>query len=135
HSPMLTEETTPPSVPASSPELRMYFAPFTIGIWPSVFTLLGPPVVSEDLPMFGYGIGTGLGAAGVLHTSGNTMLSPPLPLCAMPRAFTNVVCAISSPASRLFQLLQHDPREPALLDRPRHPLVHDDLHRRLRQPE
>ena len=33
----------------------------------------------------------GLGAAGVLHTSGNTVLSPPLPLCARPREFTNVV--------------------------------------------
>src|SRR6266540_7084110 len=36
------------------------------------------------------GIG-GAGGAGVLHTSGNTMLIPPLPLWAIPRELTNVV--------------------------------------------
>jgi hypothetical protein len=45
---MLTFDSTPPTVPASSPEEREYWAPFTIGISPSVFTELGPWEVSDD---------------------------------------------------------------------------------------
>ena len=36
------------------------------------------------------------GGAGVLHTSGKAMLMPPLPLWAMPRELTKVVCPIMS---------------------------------------
>src|SRR5436190_20724641 len=68
HSPMFTLDATPPSVPASSPEDFMYFALLTMGIWPSVVTVVGPLVVSDDWPMFGYGIGIGgAGGAGVLQ--------------------------------------------------------------------
>src|SRR5579864_340424 len=38
----------------------------------------------------------GLGAAGVLHTSGKTMLWPVLPLWAIPRPLVKVVCDIIS---------------------------------------
>src|SRR4051812_2705578 len=92
HSPRLTLDSTPPMVPASSPDDFMYFAPFTIGICPSHVTVVGPCDVSDDWPMLGYGIGIGgAGGAGVLHTSGKTGLMPPLPLCAMPREFAKVV--------------------------------------------
>src|SRR5690606_8837028 len=120
HSFMFTLEATPPSVPASSPEERMYLAPFTIGIWPSVLTDVGPCEVSDDCPMFGYGIGTGLGAAGVLHTSGKTMLIPPLPLCTTPRALTKTLHGMAEPpriplrvGAALLQLLasSRDPLE------------------------
>ena len=51
--------------------------------------------MSDACPMFGYGIGIGgAGGAGVLHTSGNTMLMLPLPLCAIPREFAKVVADI-----------------------------------------
>src|SRR3954466_14432211 len=90
--PMLTLDATPPATPASSPDDFMYVAPLTIGIAPSVVPLVGPPVVSEAWPTFGYGIGTGgAGGAGVLQTSGKTMLMPPLCLWAIPRKLANVV--------------------------------------------
>jgi hypothetical protein len=93
HSLRLTFDMIPPIVPGSSPEDLEYLAPFTIGIFPSVFTVDGPLEVSEDWPMFGYGMGIGgAGGAGVLQTSGNAGLIPPLPPCAIPRPFTNVVC-------------------------------------------
>src|SRR5690349_3893610 len=93
---MLTFEMTPPSVPGSSPDERMYWAPFTIGIWPSVLTVVGPCDASIDRPILGYGIGTGgPGGAGVLQTSGKTVLMPPLPLCAIPRELAKVVCPIA----------------------------------------
>jgi hypothetical protein len=73
---------------------------FTIGILPSVLTVPGPDDVSDDWPMFGYGIGIGgAGGAGVLHTSGKTMLMPPLPLWAMPRMLANVVPGMAALAS------------------------------------
>src|SRR5207253_1900719 len=99
HSLMLTLDITPPATPASSPDDFMYLAPFAIGIWPSAVTVVGPWEVSDACPMFGYGIGIGLGAggAGVLHTSGKTVLNPPLPLCTSPRKFTKVVCPMISP--------------------------------------
>src|SRR5438132_774333 len=51
--------------------------------------------------MFGYGIGMGgAGGAGVLQTSGNTMLIPPLPLWASPRKLTNVVWPMLPPLRR-----------------------------------
>jgi hypothetical protein len=53
HSSRLTLEMIPPMVPASSPDDFEYFAPLTIGILPSVVTLLGPSEVSDDCPMFG----------------------------------------------------------------------------------
>src|SRR5687768_3134912 len=81
HSLRFTLDMMPPSVPGSSPDDFEYLAPFTIGILPSVFTFDGPLDVSDACPMFGYGIGMGgAGGAGVLQTSGNTMLMPPLPL-------------------------------------------------------
>src|SRR3989442_8091844 len=81
HSPILELETTPKSVPASSPDDFMYFAPLTIGICPSVVTALGPLVVSEACPMFGYGIGIGGGGGGCrLPLRGGTRLTPPPPL-------------------------------------------------------
>ena len=40
-------------------------------------------------------MGIGLGAAGVLQTSGNTVLMPPLPLWAMPRMLAKVACPMS----------------------------------------
>ena len=47
--------------------------------------------------MLGYGIGIGgPGGAGVLHTSGKTVLIPPLLLCAIPRELAKVVCVIVS---------------------------------------
>src|SRR5664279_3648354 len=79
---MLMFERIPPATPASSPDEREYWAPLTIGIWPSVVTVLGRCDVSDDMPMLGYGIGTGLGAggAGVLQTSGKTIEMPLRPL-------------------------------------------------------
>src|SRR5690242_14114095 len=53
HSLMLTPDMIPPSVPASSPDDLLYFAPLTIGISPSAVTVVGPPDVSDDCPMFG----------------------------------------------------------------------------------
>ena len=50
---ILTLLTTPPTDPASSPLERLYFAPLTIGISPSVVTFVGPLEVSEDLAMLG----------------------------------------------------------------------------------
>src|SRR5690606_4224440 len=97
HSFMFTLEATPPSVPASSPEERMYLAPFTIGIWPSVLTDVGPCEVSDDCPLFGYGIGTGPGAAGVLDTSGQPSLIPPRPWCPPPRAWTTSLHGLAEP--------------------------------------
>src|SRR3989442_14845590 len=82
HSPILELETTPKSVPASSPDDFMYFAPLTIGICPSVVTALGPLVVSEACPMFGYGIGIGGGGGGggVVAVGGRQLIPPPRPL-------------------------------------------------------
>src|SRR5215218_4792904 len=95
HSLMFTPDMMPPMVPASSPIDRLYFAPFAIGISPSSFTVVGPPEVSAALPMFGYGIGMGgAGGAGVLQTSGKTMLMPPEPLWSAPRKFTKTVVGI-----------------------------------------
>lgn len=45
----------------------------------------GPLLVSEGLPMLRSGIGAGPPGVGVLYTSGNTMLTPLLPLWTMPR--------------------------------------------------
>src|SRR5437870_390366 len=95
HAFMLTPDATPPTVPASSPEEREYLAPWTIGICPSVVTVVGPALVSEAWPMFGYGMGTGLGAHGVMQTSGKTMLMPPLPLWAIPRKLAKVAWAMA----------------------------------------
>src|SRR3954463_16495514 len=53
HTFMLTLDRIPPMVPASSPDEREYVAPLTIGISPSVFTVVGPPVASDALPMLG----------------------------------------------------------------------------------
>jgi len=50
---MFLFDTTPNSEPASSPDDFVYYAPFTIGIWPSVFTFVGPLLVSEACPMLG----------------------------------------------------------------------------------
>src|SRR2546425_12566399 len=88
HSPMLELETTPKSVPASSPDDFMYFAPLTIGICPSVVTALGPLVVSEACPMFGYGIGIGGagGGGGLAAAGGNQPIPPPPPPGASPAA-------------------------------------------------
>jgi len=41
--------------------------------------------------------GFGLGAAGVLHTSGNTMLMPPLPLWTIPRPLACTVAIVNAP--------------------------------------
>ena len=49
---MLILDTTPPRVPASSPAEREYLAPFTIGILPSVLTLVGPWDVSDDVQRY-----------------------------------------------------------------------------------
>ena len=95
HSPLLTPEMTPPAEPGSSPVDVEYLAPLTIGILPSVVTFLGPLLVSDALPMFGYGIGIGPPGEGVLHTSGKTVLIPPLPLWAIPRELAKVVCPIA----------------------------------------
>src|SRR5258706_2873187 len=53
HSPLIELLMTPPTLPASSPALIEYLAPLTIGISPSQVTLVGPPEVSDDLPMLG----------------------------------------------------------------------------------
>jgi len=74
----LTPLTTPPPVPGSSPEVFLYFAPLTIGMHPSSVTLVGPSDVSRACPMFAYGIGFIPSPLGVRHTSGNTVLLPPL---------------------------------------------------------
>jgi hypothetical protein len=46
----------------------------SITSWPEIFTVLDPSVVSEAIPVLGYGIGTPGGVAGVCggvkHTSG-----------------------------------------------------------------
>ena len=47
---MFTLDITPPSVPASSPWERAYFAPFTIGIFPSVVTDVERSAASLDNP-------------------------------------------------------------------------------------
>ena len=53
HTPLKVEERIPPIEPGSSPMDMEYCAPFTIGIWPSVFTDEGPDEVSAALPVFG----------------------------------------------------------------------------------
>jgi hypothetical protein len=49
---------------------------------PEIFTVEDPSVVSEDMPVLGYGIGTPGGGGvcgGVKHTSGNAQMVLPLP--------------------------------------------------------
>ena len=60
----------------------------------------GPPEVSAALPTFGYGIGTGPAGDGVLHTSGKTVLSPPLVWWTTPRPFTKTVHGMTAPPPR-----------------------------------
>jgi hypothetical protein len=46
---------------------------------PLALTFFAPWAVSEDIAIFGYGIGTnGAGGAGVLHTSGKAIVTPVL---------------------------------------------------------
>jgi hypothetical protein len=49
--------------------------------WPEICTLVDPSVVSEAIPVFGYGIGTPGGVAGVcggvMQTSGNAQIDFP----------------------------------------------------------
>src|SRR5689334_19880860 len=94
--PLILLLMTPIADPASSPVDIMYLALLVIGICPSVLTEVGPEEVLEDIPMFGYGIGTGPAGVGVLHTSGKIGLWPPLPLWAIPRAFAKTVGIVVS---------------------------------------
>ena len=73
---ILLETTPPPALPASSPVLMLKFESLTqIGL-PSHLTFVVPLAVSDDLAMFGYGIGIGPAGDGVLHTSGNAIVVP-----------------------------------------------------------
>src|SRR5688572_11523636 len=80
--PLILFEAMPMRLPASSPVLIMKFESLMQTGLPSHFTFFAPLAVSDDLAMFGYGIGIGgAGGAGVLHTSGNAMVTPLLPAC------------------------------------------------------
>jgi hypothetical protein len=68
--------------PASSPMLFLKYDLFlSITSCPEIFTLEEPSVVSEAIPVLGYGIGTPGGVAGVIggvmHTSGNAQIDFP----------------------------------------------------------
>src|ERR1043166_550360 len=85
---ILFESTPPPALPASSPVLMLKFeSSRQIGL-PSHFTFLLPFAVSEDMAMFGYGIGTGPAGDGVLQTSGKACVTPPLSLWTTERLLT-----------------------------------------------
>ncbi len=75
---MLVLDFTPPTVPASSPELLLNSDPLLAAMLPpSTLIEVVPLARSVALEMFGYGTGTGVG--GVLHTSGTVAIEiPPL---------------------------------------------------------
>src|SRR5262245_44916297 len=73
---ILFEATPPPALPASSPVLMLKFESLTHAGLPSHFTFVVPLAVSDDLAMFGYGMGIGPPGDGVLHTSGNAVVMP-----------------------------------------------------------
>src|SRR5450755_1750140 len=76
--PLILFDATPRSDPASSPVLVIKLESCTQVGFPSHITVLVPLAVSDDMAMFGYGIGIGgAGGAGVLHTSGNAEVIPP----------------------------------------------------------
>src|SRR5688572_27502933 len=77
---ILLDATPPPALPASSPVLMLKFESLTHAGLPSHLTFVVPLAVSEDLAIFGYGIGTGPPGVGVLHTSGKHGVTPPLSL-------------------------------------------------------
>src|SRR5436309_721174 len=58
---------------------------------PSHFTVDVPEAVSDDLAMFGYGMGIGPAGLGVLQTSGKAMVTPPLSLWTTDRLLTPTV--------------------------------------------
>lgn len=74
--PLIFPLITPSAEPASSPVDIMYLASCVMGIAPSVVTEVGPELVSADLPILGYGMGTGPAGVGVLQTSGKIGLVP-----------------------------------------------------------
>src|SRR5688500_13142447 len=118
HTPLTLLLITPSGDPASSPVDIMYLAFFVIGMTLSFLTHVGPALVSDDLPTFGYGIGIGPPGVGVLQTSGNTGLMPPLLLWATPRELANTVTAMlfrspnSKRVSRARRLAAHDRKRP-----------------------
>src|SRR3954470_18559194 len=82
---ILLDATPPPALPASSPVLMLKFESFTHTGLPSHLTFVVPDAVSEDLAIFGYGIGIGPAGEGVLHTSGKAIVVPLLPACTTER--------------------------------------------------
>jgi hypothetical protein len=81
---MLTLVTIPffGAQPASSPMLFLKYDLFlSITSCPEIFTVRDPSVQSDAMPVFGYGIGTPGGVAGVnggvKHTSGKAQIDLP----------------------------------------------------------
>ena len=66
---------------------------------PSHLTFVVPFAVSEDLAMFGYGIGIGPAGDGVLHTSGKAIVVPLLDACTTERKLTPTVTGMSTSSS------------------------------------
>src|SRR5215471_4835966 len=97
---MQFETTPPPADPASSPVLVLYTESLIMTGLPSAFTVVAVCAASDDLAMFGYGIGTGPPGVGVLHTSGKTGATPPESLWTIVIGLLiSTVTPISSPGS------------------------------------
>src|SRR5262245_40282325 len=76
--PLILFETTPRSEPASSPVLVRNTESLTMMGLPCALTVLAVSDASVDWEILGYGMGTGLGAIGVLQTSGKDERMPVL---------------------------------------------------------
>src|SRR5262249_16248908 len=99
---ILFDTTPPPALPASSPVLTAKFESCKqIGL-PSHLTDELPWAVSEDLAIFGYGIGTGPPGVGVLQTSGNAVVMPPLSAWTTERLLTPTVTPIGQLVQFIF---------------------------------